>query len=167
MCHSPRHQPQKNYNNVPGFSDLFVIQRKFRDKGKFVSQLRASTTRLQVSKSLVLLPMRQARTSGRRRAELGRRARAVSFREHSKFLVHTHNESQVCTKSDTIGYKISFPSLVSSKLKISVRLYLSPSHLQSLGPQLRYLGDGQNLRTRTRVLMVRKAISSIFSISLS
>ena len=67
-----------------------------------------------------------------------------------------HYESQVCTKSDTISF-------VSSKLKISVRLYLSPSHLQSLGAQLRYLGDGQNLRTRTRVLMVWKAISSFVS----
>ena len=44
LVDSPRHQQQKNYNNVPGFSDLFVIQRKFRDKRKFVSQLRASTT---------------------------------------------------------------------------------------------------------------------------
>ena len=38
--------------------------------------------------------MRQARTSGRRRAEVGRRARAVSFREHSNFLVHTHKFAQ-------------------------------------------------------------------------
>ena len=33
--------------------------------------------------------------------------------------------------------------LVSSKLKISVKLYLSPSHLQSVRAQLGGLGDGQ------------------------
>ena len=38
--------------------------------------------------------MRQARKIGRRRAEVGRRARAVSFREHSNFLVHTHKFAQ-------------------------------------------------------------------------
>ena len=37
--------------------------------------------------------------------------------------------------------------LVSSKLKISVKLYLSLSHLQSVGAQLGGLGDGQKIRT--------------------
>ena len=52
--------------------------------------------------------------------------------------------------------------LVPSKHKISVKLYLSPSHLQSVGAQLRGLGDGQKIRKRTRIFMVRKAIPSIF-----
>jgi len=37
-----------------------------------------------------------------------------------------------------------------SKLTISVNLYLSPSHLQSLGAQLGTLGDGEKARSRTR-----------------
>ena len=52
--------------------------------------------------------------------------------------------------------------LVPSKHKISVKLYLSPSHLQSVGAQLGGLGDGQKIRKRTRIFMVRKAIPSIF-----
>ena len=39
-----------------------------------------------------------------------------------------------------------------SKLTTSVNLYLSPSHLQSLGAQLGRLGDGEKARSQTRVL---------------
>ena len=57
--------------------------------------------------------------------------------------------------------------LLSSKLMISVNLYLSPSHLQSvgaqLGGQLGGLGDERKVRIRTRFWIVRKAIPSIFS----
>ena len=37
-----------------------------------------------------------------------------------------------------------------SKLTTSVNLYLSPSHLQSLGAQLGRLGDGEKSRSQTR-----------------
>ena len=37
-----------------------------------------------------------------------------------------------------------------SKLTTSVNLYLSPSHLQSLGAQLGRLGDGEKARSQTR-----------------
>ncbi len=67
------------------------------------------------------------------------------------------------TNSDTIGYQISLPSLVSSKLKISVRLYLSPSHLQSLGAQLWYLGDGQKWN-QTALENLMKRPSNRFSL---
>jgi hypothetical protein len=96
--------------------------------------------------------MRQARTSGRRRAEVGQLARAAV--RSSKFRAHSYKFETVLRTQNC--------AQVLWKLKISVRLYLSPSHRQSLGAQLWYLGDGQQIRTRTRVLLVRKAISSIF-----
>ena len=42
------------------------------------------------------------------------------------------------------------PLLDLSKLTTSVNLYLSPSHVQSLGAQLGRLGDGEKARSQTR-----------------
>ena len=53
--------------------------------------------------------------------------------------------------------------LIPSKHKISVKLYLSLSHLQSVGAQLGGLGDGQKIRKQTKILMIRKANTFDFS----
>ena len=101
--------------------------------------------------------MRQARTCGRRRAEVGQRARAAvtppKLREQSSLCANcadlVQNRLQCAEFRTRSATKTLFhlePFLVSSKHKISVNLYLSLRHLQSVGAQLGGLGDGQKIR---------------------
>ena len=145
------------------FSDLFVIQQNCRDKGVYLESAPSLYKSLKV---LYYCPCAKPAHVG-----AGARAGAGSclspkHREQSSLCAGLVQNRLQCaefrTRSATKTLFHLERVLVSSKLKISVKLYLSPSHLQSVGAQLGGLGDGQKIRKRTKFLMVRKAIPSIF-----
>ena len=118
--------------------------------------------------------MCQAHTCGRRRAEVGQRARAAVFpqsfanNEVSADLVQNRLSLKRSVQNSGLNLLLKFLSIVNVSLfRQNLRfqsycIFQSYYHLQSIWAELGGLGDGQKLRTRTRVLMVRKAIPSNF-----